>query len=318
VKRTIHLLILLIITAKHGKLLGVDFLYASMSDNSIVRYDVSSNDPVTIQNSMEIYINNINDPMGLTFDRSGNLYVSNYSVNTISKIDSTKSVSVFANFNQLYPFLVYPTSLAFDHTNYQNSNIYLANSSNNRIVALNSTGSASLFSTIDTQCFGLVFDNTGNLFATNSGSSYSSVSRIDTSGNSTNYAIGLNNPMGITIDQNGNLYASNPGNNTISKITQSGNVLPFLSGLNYPYGITSDSAGYIYIANPGNSTISKVDTLGHVLSNWNTGTSTPRYLTIQPAPEPSTWHTSLLASFLLITTARVTKQRLFRLHWNQH
>ena len=73
--------------------LAVDMLYVTLSNNTIVAYDTTSGVSATIAASVTTFAStNLNNPVGLAFDSSGNLYVANYTVNygsTISKFDSS-------------------------------------------------------------------------------------------------------------------------------------------------------------------------------------------------------------------------------------
>ena len=69
---------------------AVDLLYVTLSNNTIVAYDTTSGVSATIAASVTTFAStNLDNPYGLAFDTSGNLYAANYSNNTISKFDSS-------------------------------------------------------------------------------------------------------------------------------------------------------------------------------------------------------------------------------------
>ena len=78
-------------------------------------------------------------PMGLAFDSSGNLYVSNQGANTISKLDPSGNESIFVSSG-----LNQPMGLAFD----SGGNLYVVNNGNlgnNTIVKIDAKGNESVF-----------------------------------------------------------------------------------------------------------------------------------------------------------------------------
>ncbi len=66
----------------------------------------------------------LNEPWGLAFDGSGNLYVANYGNNTIEEFNSSGTGAIFANTG-----LDEPIGLAFDSS----GNLYVANAANSTI-----------------------------------------------------------------------------------------------------------------------------------------------------------------------------------------
>ena len=58
--------------------------------------------------------------------------------------------------------------------------------------------------------------------------------------------------------------------------------------LNVPVGLAFDSSGNLYAANYFGQSISKFDSAGTLLMNWSTAAG-PRFLALQPVPEPSTY-----------------------------
>ena len=69
---------------------AVDLLFVTLGNNTIVKYDTTGNVGATIQATQATFAStNLNNPAGLAFDSSGNLYAANYGGNTISKFNSS-------------------------------------------------------------------------------------------------------------------------------------------------------------------------------------------------------------------------------------
>ena len=67
-----------------------EVLYVSMSDDTIVAYDISLGTAADIESSKTVFAStNLDNPYGLAFDSAGHLYAANFAANSISKFDST-------------------------------------------------------------------------------------------------------------------------------------------------------------------------------------------------------------------------------------
>lgn len=197
----------------------------------------------------------------LAFDPSGNLYVSNSSAGTISKITPAGAVSTFIPASD---GLVNPNGIAFDSS----GNMYVADFGNDSIAQFNATTGALI--TLDYASIsiagpsGLAFDSSGNLWVASyddgTVNEYLSASSF-TSSNTYNVGSG---PEGLAFDSSGNLYVANRGSNTISEISTLGVPSTFASGLNQPNGLAFDAVGNLYVANQGNNTISEITPAGAV------------------------------------------------------
>src|SRR5262245_54517104 len=95
----------------------------------------------------------INVVGGLPKSRADIIYVTNFGANTVSKITSNGSVSIFATAG-----LNQPTGLAFDVA----GNLYVANRGNNTIMKFTPSGISSLFASAGlNQPGSLAFDHAG-------------------------------------------------------------------------------------------------------------------------------------------------------------
>lgn len=151
-------------------------------------------------------------PVGLAFDRNGNLYVANSSLGTIQEFDSTGKGSLFAS--NVYE----PTGLAFDSS----GNLYVANDFASYITKFSPSGQRSIFAyTFSSRPFGLAIDSEDNLYVGLQDSNI--IEKFNPSGVGSVFAsTGLNFPDGLAFDSNGNLYAANIGNSTIVKFDSNG------------------------------------------------------------------------------------------------
>ena len=197
--------------------------------------------------------------MGLALDNAANLYISNYSNNSITKVTRSGVFSTFYNSVLNDISTTSPNSLAFDASN----NLFATGGS--AIIEVNSSGTVSNYINAivpSPQVF--AFDRLGNLFVAKD----SSIIEITNVGDSSTFiSSGINAPNAIACDVIGNLYVVN-GDNTIIKVTNAGRVSTFVStGLIDPNAIAIDSLGNLYVTNYDvnyNSIISKVTTDGTV------------------------------------------------------
>jgi hypothetical protein len=126
-------------------------------------------------------------------------------------------------------------------------------------------GTVSLFTSNGVKTpHGMVFDDAGNLFVTQT--SESTVRYFAPDGTSTVYADasdGLSHPVDLIFDATGNLFVTNntggpTGTGSVIKFTPEGEASVFAdSGFSKAYGIAIDSAGNIYVSNYGGNTIEK-------------------------------------------------------------
>ena len=209
----------LMLLALAAPLPAVDMLYVSISNNTIVSYDTTSNVGATIAASKATFAStNLSSPQGLAFDTSGNLYAANYAPtnSTISKFNASGGYVSNISSNLSGTF-----ALALDTSD----NLYAANLINNTISKFNSAGTflSQINSNLNTPV-GLAFDSSGNLYVANDANS--TISKFNSSGTFLSQInSNLSNPYGLAFDSSGNLYAANETNRTISKFSSSGTFL---------------------------------------------------------------------------------------------
>jgi alpha-tubulin suppressor-like RCC1 family protein len=188
------------------------------------------------------------NPVSITADSSGNLYVSDATTNTIMKVSPAGVASLLAG-----------TSGSNGSTD--------------------GTGSSALFRAPG----GIALDSTGNLYVADTGNS--TIRKITPAGQVTTLAGSASNngsadgtgnaarfssPSDLALAPNGNIYVADSGNHTIRQITPAG-VVTTIAGLagtqgssdgnsstarfNNPRGITVDSAGKIYVSDTTNNVV---------------------------------------------------------------
>jgi sugar lactone lactonase YvrE len=290
----------------------------------------------------------INFPLGVTFDVSNNIYFSDRDNNRVRKIDEAGIITTFAGngmvgdtgdggpstaaeFNG-------PGSLKFDRF----GNLYVSDLFNNRIRMVNTAGIITTIAGTGVSVnngdgglataagvynpYGIVFDNTGNLYFTeyegnrirkiNTAGIITTIAGNDTAGfrGDSGLAINaeVNHPDDIAIDASGNLYITDQGNQRVRKITTDGSINTIagngLFGYNGdsedallmefkdPTGILIDHAGSLYIADLGNDRIRYIRNTVSV----NTVNSLQNNVLIYPNPSDGT--------FNILVSSKTSKQ----------
>jgi sugar lactone lactonase YvrE len=237
-----------------------------------------------------------NGPIGLAFDRAGNLYASFITTNTIEKYTREGIGSVFASSG-----LNSPQGLAFDSA----GNLYAANSGNNTIEKFTSTGVGSVFASSGLNApNGLAFDRADNLFASNFNTN--TIEKFAPSGTRSIFAnTQFSGLVGLAFDNAGNLYVGGT-NGSIDKFTLGGGRSLFASVVINPikinhslHDLAFDSSGYLYAADgPTTDAVDKFTSSGAGSFFVTTGLAGPWALAftddagvplpLANIPEPST------------------------------
>ena len=182
-------------------------------------------------------------PTGIAADRHGNLYVSNWGIGTVTKIDFNGKSSTFIE------DLGSPAGLAFDAT----GNLYVADYTKDVIYKVKPTGEKTVFAKGLHTPTGISFNKAGVLLVSNRGSN--EIVKIDSSGKIRLVAKGLKTPVGVVEDSAGNIYVTNYGGD-ISLVTPSGIVKTFSNDFGRPgVGIDINSKNQIFAADNGDGCV---------------------------------------------------------------
>ncbi len=281
-----------------------DLIYVTLSNDTVVSYDVSSNDSNIIAASAATFVStNLAEAWGLAFDTSGNLFVGNADGNTISRFNSA---GVYQS--SITTHLSVPRGLAFDLS----GNLLVANSSDSTIVKFDPAGT--FLGSIDTQGsapIGLAIDTAGNIYATNNSNTIDKFNSTGVWQASIGGDSNLSTPMDLALDTAGNLYVSNNSLSTLSKFNSNGIYQSGIGAISTPNntgGLAFDSLGNLYVADSDNNAIQKYDPAGNFVTTWQTG-NTPIFIAHRPAivPEPGTWALAVVAAGVLVAAARRRK-----------
>jgi uncharacterized protein YjiK len=208
----------------------------------------------------------LNYPIEVVLDASGNLYVSDHENNRIRKIDTSGIITTIAG-NGIPGYsgdggpavnaqLIRPDGIALDTF----GNLYIADDYNARIRRVDTSG--------------IIIAVAGNGIPGFSGDGGPAVDAQ------------LNEPIAVAIDTSGNLYIADADNARIRKVDIAGNISTVAgdgfhgySGdggpavdarISYPEGIAVDSVGNLYITDA--TRIRKVDTIGNISTVAGNGT----------------------------------------------
>jgi Tfp pilus assembly protein PilF len=111
---------------------------------------------VMANTSVRVIATGFSAPSGLTFDRSGNLYVANYETNSVDRISADGTRSQFSSGAHLKG----PIGLVADET----GNIYVANYESNTVARITPAGISTIIGTGFKRPYYLALDKEGNLF----------------------------------------------------------------------------------------------------------------------------------------------------------
>ncbi|HAL82421.1 MAG TPA: hypothetical protein DCO83_09420 [Mucilaginibacter sp.] len=189
-----------------------------------------------------------NQPIGMTVDASGNVYISDVGNEVIRKITPSGVVSTFAGTGTIGSTNGTGTAAAFYHPVGMCvdalGNIYVADEDNHMIRKMTPAGVVTTLAGSTTP---------GSANGTGTGASF-------------------NLPCGVAADAAGNVYVADYNNNQIRKITSAGVVTTFAgnatagsangtgtgASFNHPFSIAIDPSGNLYVADRLNFMIRKI------------------------------------------------------------
>ena len=211
----------------------------------------------------------LNQPYGVVFDQSGNMYIASAGNNIVRKVTPAGVVSTYAgNGTSGYAGdggpatsaeLNYPIALAINAS----GDLFIADSSNNAVREVTPSG---IISTVA---------GTGTSGYTGNGGPATSAE--------------LSEPAGLLFDASGDLLIADSNNNVIRKVTPSGIISTIVGNhtsgytgdggpatsaeLAAPYGMAFDAAGNLFFADASNNVIRKVTPSGVISTVVGTGTA---------------------------------------------
>jgi sugar lactone lactonase YvrE len=220
----------------------------------------------------------LDTPMGLAVDGSGNLYIADYHNNCIRRVDKGGIITTAAgNGKPGYSGdggsatgaeLNSPDDVAVDTS----GNLYIADTGNNCVRKVDTAG---IISTV-AKCgaVSLAVDKAGNVYAADTWNNR--ICKIDKSG------AGLSSPRGVAVDGSGSLYIADTDNSRIRKVDSTGTITTVAgngcaddnyrdtgdggpatkAGLHLPEGVAVDKAGDIYIIEGDSEIVRRLDTAG--------------------------------------------------------
>jgi sugar lactone lactonase YvrE len=282
---------------------SADLLYATRYDGTVTQIDTATDAATT-------YVSGLNGGAGgLAFDKSGNLYVTDYGDDSVVRFTPNRVGTVFAS------DLNNPAGLAVDAA----GNLYVASyiKGGGVIERFTPNGLGTVFASGLNGPINLVFDEAGNLYVANYYSG--TVERITPDGVSTLFASGLKGPVGLAFDSSGNLYVSTDSDRndqTITRYTPEGvgslfsNTTPY-----YPTGLAFDGSGNLYAAHDGDGLVSQISPNGSQTTFSTSASDTISFLATQPVavPEPSGTVLLLIGAASLICDNYVQRHRKSRL-----
>jgi YVTN family beta-propeller protein len=206
-------------------------------------------------------------PYAITYDNSGNLYISDFYLNRIRKVSTTGTITTYAgtgicgyngdNISAKTAMVCVPNGLLVDAS----GNLIVADGGNSRIRKISTTGK------ITTIAGNGVFGYSGD------------------GGPALSASIGQ--PFKMTYDSAGNLYFAQVGNCVIRKVATTGTISTVAGNgtcgfggdngsataaqLNLPRGVAFDSSGNLYISDTNNHRIRKVTPAGIITTFAGTG-----------------------------------------------
>jgi sugar lactone lactonase YvrE len=277
---------------------GADSLFVSNFGNgTISKVDLADG-------TVSTFASGLNNPLGLDFDSSGNLYVAQQSSGAILKFDSSGVMTPFAT-----GLNYYLSGLAVDSANnvYVGANRYAGNFASailkfNPQGALISTWNWSVGGPGPLQPTGLALGLSGDLFVSDySGNALYSISPSGVPTLITGLYV---NPHGLAFDAHGTLFVGTKSSGRIDGVSPAGTITPFVSGIDNPSGMAFDSLGNMYVGNApnggGGTTITKISPGGETTIVAN-GLDRPVYVVAVPEPGIAGW---VVGAALMITRAR--------------
>jgi len=191
-------------------------------------------------------------PIGVASDASGNVWVANFTDNTVSKID-TSTDSVVATIAAGGS----PYGVAYDG----DGHIWVANTQGESISKID-TATDSIVATValGNRPTAVSYDGHGHVWVIDS--TDDTVSKVDTATNSVVATVAVGRtPRALTVDGNQDIWVANGYDGTLSKVDSATNsVVATVSVGANPQGVVHDGNGHVWVTESSDDTVSKIDT----------------------------------------------------------
>jgi streptogramin lyase len=244
-------------------------IYLTDSGNNKIK-KISSNGVITTFAGGTTGEGIFSTPFGITIDLAGNIYVADTFNQKIKKITPSGTITSIISGNDTSGNLIAarPTDLIVDAT----GNIYFNSSNQAKVKKVSSTGLVTTIVDNTSNNFGdlngIVLDNLGNLFITDSNITVPNIRKITPAGVVTTFSNGggsFSDIIAVCIDADNNLYVADSASHKIKKITPTG-IVTIVAGansgdgvlFNNPKGVAIDSSGNLYVADTSNHKIKKI------------------------------------------------------------
>ncbi len=287
---------------------------ADTYNNSIRKIDTNTGIITTVvRNEDKFATDGLKTPTGVAFDEKDNLYIAELKNERIRKVNVTSgtSMTLVGTKSEIEsPNINYDLSGPFNVVFDQEGNLYVSIPSESKIRRVDfGTGDITDAAGTDELGFsgdgklatnarisnptGLVIDDTGNLYFSDTGNNrirkintktgiITTIAGTGTKGLKEDGVLAikseLSNPLGLAIDKNGDLFFVDRGSNRIRKISLSTGIVTTIAGtgkagfsgddglptkakLSNPTGIAFDELGNLYIVDRGNNRIRKISGL---------------------------------------------------------
>jgi sugar lactone lactonase YvrE len=190
------------------------------------------------------------NPNGLAIDAAGNVYTTNTTAGTVTKITPDGTSSTLGSTGKG------PIGIALDAA----GNVYTANSGANSVTKITPSGTSTTLGATGQKPTGVAVDASGNVYTSNYVDS--TVTKITPAGVVTTLQLTGVHPLGIKVDGSGNVYTANEKTNNVTKITAAGVASTLGTTGGWPQAIALDGSGNVYTANWNTRNVSKITPAG--------------------------------------------------------
>jgi streptogramin lyase len=235
---------------------------------------------------------NFSQPLGMALDNAGNVWVTNYSGNTVTELNPAGAL--VDNFAPTGANFSAPRGIALDGS----GNVWVGNQGNDSVTELNSSGAlvGNILAPTGADFnapLSVALDSLGNLFVANCGTfctgtgDTGSVSELlagcsvssCTANNFAPAGAAFNDPIALVLNSAGDVWAANndpnaPTSASVSELTAASNYAtginftPANANFNGPYGVALDNAGNVWVTNSDGNSITELDSSGALVDNF--------------------------------------------------